>query len=593
MKNKHQSYILPFLLILIFALSINSITVFAEGDGNIDTGGGDMGQGSDSNYWSGYDGVRVSVVNAQSGTLVATPIDITNKTISSNVVHFGKTSKIQYKNGTPLSPKVGGYSYENPTVVVPRIVTGTVQGATIEEIKQYFCSEYSARAIAGYSGISYERLTGGEYKLLLEPMAYFVYENTYYAMTATEAAMYNQVVDGGLRSKMPSLTHQNLPLSMFLESADLGFQAWSGVTDGKQSDGDIINYLGMGIVSYTNEPPIVNDYDMEYRVDTDVITSVTLSTSTEITPKSPATVTFRVGNSTYTMTNVVIPEGGSQKVWCRWHTPSTPQTVTITVSTNQGYLNTMVIRAKVVSLGENEPPDPKATNKNGSFTYSSIPNNTQITSNSWGVWSAYWQEYWVWISDWDWCSHSTWVIVDDEQNEAGGYLDTWGHWIDNGYWEDQGWWVYEWTSYQAILSVSADLSPDGKNPTSNGTMMKSGYGVNLMVTANVSGNAPSYHITMAQTAVTYFPEFGYKKYWRLLERTQSGYTAQFQFKKNNYSTYNNRTHFTPIWFPDGTYTTYSYLMDVWTPAGMLSANVTDTVNVSGNVYDDWHIAPRN
>ena len=34
-------------------------------------------------------------------------------------------------------------------------------------------------------------------------------------------------------SKMPSLTHQNLPLSIFLETPDLGYPAWGGTTSGK------------------------------------------------------------------------------------------------------------------------------------------------------------------------------------------------------------------------------------------------------------------------------------------------------------------------------------------------------------------------
>ena len=41
-------------------------------------------------------------------------------------------------------------------------------------------------------------------------------------MTATEAALYDQKSGGALRKTMTSLTHKNLPLSMFLEFSDLG-----------------------------------------------------------------------------------------------------------------------------------------------------------------------------------------------------------------------------------------------------------------------------------------------------------------------------------------------------------------------------------
>ena len=41
-------------------------------------------------------------------------------------------------------------------------------------------------------------------------------------MSAHQAALYDQMLSGGLRAKMVSLTHKNLPLAMFLERADLG-----------------------------------------------------------------------------------------------------------------------------------------------------------------------------------------------------------------------------------------------------------------------------------------------------------------------------------------------------------------------------------
>ena len=55
-------------------------------------------------------------------------------------------------------------------------------------------------------------------------------------------------------------------------------------------------------------------------------------------------------------------------------------------------------------------------------------------------------------------------------------------------------------------------------------------------------------VTSAQNAVTYFPEFQYERFWRLLERMNGGYDMTHEFKKNGYSTYERRTHFTPIWY---------------------------------------------
>ena len=69
---------------------------------------------------------------------------------------------------------------------------------------------------------------------------------------------------------------------MFLEFSDLGLPAWTGSTTSKQSNADIISSLGVGIVWFDERPPEgeIEAPDVEYRVDTDVITSVTLRTDT-------------------------------------------------------------------------------------------------------------------------------------------------------------------------------------------------------------------------------------------------------------------------------------------------------------------------
>lgn len=137
------------------------------------------------------------------------------------------------------------------------------------------------------------------------------------AMTAHEAALYDNQAGGSLRKTMTSLTHKNLPLAMFLEYADMGFPAYTGATNKTCSNDTIITYLGMGIVWFTDPPeqPEPTDYDYEYRVDTDVITPVTLYAGSEINPDSPATVSFSINGSTYRMNNIVIPSGDSQIAW--------------------------------------------------------------------------------------------------------------------------------------------------------------------------------------------------------------------------------------------------------------------------------------
>ena len=562
--------IFAFFLSLLLILGICPMSALADtgGSGNVDGGGGSMGQGTSQNSWNpGMDGVRVTVIYSETQKPASASIDLTSKTPAIKI-HFGKVSKIQYRDGSSISPTTSSYVYYNPAITMPRIISTGSSKASIEAIKKYFCDEIIVRYIAELTGISYDDLITEKYKLLLEPIAYFKHNGVMYAMTAHEAALYDNQTGGALRRTMTSLTHKNLPLAMYLEYSDLGFAAYSGPTNKTCSNDTIIAYLGMGIVRFEEQPPEQpepTDYDYEYRVDTDVITPVTLYAGSEINPDGPATVTFTIKGSTYRMNNIVIPEGDSQLAWVKWHTPSEPQDITITVRTNRGTLSQTTIKAKVVDLSGNDPPDPKATDSAGSWRSSGVPSREEKSYAAWSVWWAQWHPYWVWHSTGD----------------------------DDGYWVDEGWYDFFRDNYSASMTATTRIEPDEKVPTAAGNTMKSGYGVSNTVTATVSTSAPMSHYTYGQTAVSYFPEFNYTTYWRLLDRLSSGKTARFQFAENIYSTYKQRVHFSPVWFPDGSYTVNTHVMDIWTPAGMLCANLTDSVTISGSLYDDWHIAPGN
>lgn len=162
--------IIFFITILIILNFIMPFSVFAVGDGNIDSGGGGMGSGTSQNKWSpGNDGVRVSIVRVDDYSIVTTPIDLTNKQPPSIIFHFGKVSKLQYNGGRNLSPIQGSYSYINPSQSIPRIVS-TEGKNNIEAIKSYFTDEQVIRSIASNTGMNYDTLINGEYKLLLEPI---------------------------------------------------------------------------------------------------------------------------------------------------------------------------------------------------------------------------------------------------------------------------------------------------------------------------------------------------------------------------------------------------------------------------------------
>lgn len=554
------------------AFCLSSTAFASSGDPNIDNGGGGLKEGSSQNYWSpGNDGVRITVVDSESGMPKSASIDYSNKNNSDIVFHFGKVSKYDYLNGANISVSTNEYVSIKPSQPLPTIISdGENLTADIEKIRSYFTDEQVVRRVAEHTGIAFKDLTNGDYKLMIEPIMYVTFNGIRTAMTATEAALYNQKTGGDLIYKLGPLSHKNLPLSMFLEKDDLGYSAWNGSKDSYMTDSNIINYLGVGIVSFKETPPPDEPEDtpssgeFDYRVNTDVYTSVTVSGGKH-TPDNPVTVRFYIKNKVYTVGNIVYPEGGSQLVWVKWHTPNTEQTVNIRVTVSGGaHADKTNITANVVDLNKNPPPDPTADDRNDSFRTPSVPSMPQRTSAAWSVWSAYWQAKWVWHSSWRWNGK---------------------RWVDNGRWVDEGEWKFRSSSYRVSLSADMRITCDEKNPTASGKTMKSGYGINEKVTASISGNGEH---TALQNAVAYFPEFYYSSYWRLLESTS---TNSLEFRKNKYSTYNNRTHFTPVWYPDGGYKVYTWAMDCWTPAGMLSMNLTDSVTIKGNVFDDWHIAP--
>ena len=563
MKNLLKS-IFSLLMVVCLLCPMNAFAS-TGGSGNIDGGGGGMGDGTSTNSWTpGNEGVRVTVVRASDHAVVTTPIDLTNKSPSSSIYHFGKVSKLQYNGGRKLQAVQGGYTTIKPPQAIPKVIS-TNGGNNIVALKKYFCSEFLVQLIANHTGMNYDVLISGDYKLLLEPFAFYKFEGNMFATTATEAALYDEATSGLLRKKMLSLTHKNLPLAMFLEVGDLGYPAWGGSKTSAASNADIKSSLGLGIVRFTEKPeePQIDAYDYEYRVNTEVITAVRISGG-QSDPDNPTRVSFNVSGTTYNVGNIYYPEGDSQLAWIKWKTPATEQTMTIHVTVSgPGSTAKTTINVKVVDLDKNPPPNPVADDRNDSFRSASVPNRAVKNAASWSVWRPWWQEYWVWHSDYD-----------DEGN-------------DNGYWCDHGWWAFDLDRYSASLTATMSIKCDSKNPTASGRTMKSGYGLNQTVNGSTSSNQSS-AVTQPQNAVSYFPEFGYETYWRMLERMGSG---RFEFQKNNYSTYKNRTHFSPVWMLDGSYTVNTWLVDAWTPEGMLSANLTDSLTIRGNLWSDWHIAP--
>lgn len=137
--------ILNMLLIVIFSLSLFTY-VFADGDANIDGGGGDMGGGTESgSKWTpSWDGMRVSVYYADKvGSeyiKVGRSFDMSNKSGKFSGKHtWNAYSKLDYKQGYAVATNLryGTYTATKPNTPLPYIVNSDTYPASPSKIKNY------------------------------------------------------------------------------------------------------------------------------------------------------------------------------------------------------------------------------------------------------------------------------------------------------------------------------------------------------------------------------------------------------------------------------------------------------------------------
>ena len=123
--------------------------------------------------------------------------------------------------------------------------------------------------------------------------------------------------------------------------------------------------------------------------------------------------------------------------------------------------------------------------------------------------------------------------------------------------------------------------------------MKSGYGFECSYSHSMSA-VSGYDSTSASKSVVpqyfyaLFPEYNYT-YGANQCRSFEAVSGRKVFVN---ATGMNRQHFTPIYYPDGEYKFQIVLSDCWTPAGMLTTYKTVTIQIDGNMYDDWYVGRK-
>lgn len=323
--------------------------------------------------------------------------------------------------------------------------------------------------------------------------------------------------------------------------------------------------------------------------------------------------------------------------WFAWKTPSKAQNITITLTAKDSSIrlvgadgqrySSITLDASITKVEEITPPDPKVTDTRPSWQkiYNAASVEAKITDYA-AEEDAAELTWYVWAYDWTQTrltsSQRSFNYITSEPNENVSdtykYMDAdyvevtyWAerYGVDNSYYIGEQYHKKHYVGavilsgeahkveYSVSLSADMVITPSEHcyTATYNGSTdrytMKSGYGFEIEVTTHLSGDTS--YCTGSQNANVLFPEYNYNlkssaDYNRLLEKVGRVWV----FKENEYSTYEDRVHFTPIWYPDNSYyTVYAEMFDVWCPAGQLSVRMTDTMIIRGNVYDDWHVAP--
>ena len=367
----------------------------------------------------------------------------------------------------------------------------------------------------------------------------------------------------------------------------------------------------------------------------------------------PLLVTFHTpsGNETYELN---IGAGSEGRAFVKWKTPKAPvplseMNVTVNKPANISFTKPKYI---VVELPENIPPDPEARDRFDNFrtpTYEQVYDETYTTwkineKNGWysnmqlkyiGVYTEGTQPGSIGsgstsLSQSGVTFSSGWATVrgnqtepprygsKHRQDEFGNYLyyddgaaqmeTDYGNMIEGAKYRyfvvvDTGYWLHRRDDHSARIFGTLNIKADETVPTLGGNSMRSGYGFNAL--AEFTTNNPTY-CTNIQNVMMLFPEFNYDlgfnqgairapypldgRYFRWLEPMPIG-SGRFEFYENAWSTYGNRVHYTPVWYPDGSYTVRADCFDAWTPGGQLAITLSDTIGINGSVFDDWHVAP--
>ena len=164
--------------------------------------------------------------------------------------------------------------------------------------------------------------------------------------------------------------------------------------------------------------------------------------------------------------------------------------------------------------------------------------------------------------------------------------------------------VYVQKSYSALLSTTFEIKPDPRVAIKDHPdMMESGFGVSATAATRLTTNYDHPEkLVGPQMYWAYYPETNYwtdsdwSQYADALEYKSGAFgqvgETSWQYAVSPYSVTDSRLHYTPVWFPDDMYEAVGQSFYGWSPAGQMYQQVSDTVEIEGDMYDRFPVLNR-
>jgi len=155
---------------------------------------------------------------------------------------------------------------------------------------------------------------------------------------------------------------------------------------------------------------------------------------------------------------------------------------------------------------------------------------------------------------------------------------------------------YVTKDFYARLTTTFAISPDSRIAYADRPrQMESGFGFGIQCTTTLTTNydRPG-KLVGTQMVWVRCPEsaYGQLSQWQSVRDSlevktgaAGGMTITWQLAVNPWSTTGSRLHYTPLWFPDGSYVAWAQAFYAWSPIGQLYEHKTDALTISGDMYD--------